>query len=120
MAASAQISESARVSTRFNDVDEFLEELRAEPPAAKIVRVTMSFQQSQTLPVQNVSVWAGYMRQHGGILERVRLERYVGQRFIHHEDETSKKVMEKAEGLVKQISEAAKVLGLEVRAGVYE
>jgi hypothetical protein len=109
------------ITTRFNAVEEFLDELRDRPPniGGNIVRVTTSFQQSQTLPLQNVSVLATYLR-NGDHMERVKLEHYLGQRFQHHEDEVSNKVMQKAREISDKITEAAKALKLEVRAGVYE
>jgi hypothetical protein len=108
------------ITVRFNSEGEFIDELKAGPPCEKIVRVTKSFELSQTLPIQNITVLATAVRD-GRV---IRLSRYVGQRFANrfanHEDEVSRRVDETAEKIMAEIEAAAKELGLEVRAGVYE
>jgi hypothetical protein len=104
------------ITVHFNDVGEFIDELKAGPPGEKIVRVTRSFAQSQTLPITNVTILATALRD-GQI---IRLSRYVGQYLGSHDGDEKRHVDTRAEKIMAEIEGAAKELGLEVRAGVYE
>jgi len=111
----------------FSDPDEFTDELGKDPPnISKVLRLTKVFKHSETLPLQNVSVKATFMRHKWlsetvAVLERVELKSPCGQ--IHdygREDEVSKRVLDLAERIQGKIETTAKSLGVEVRAGIYE
>jgi hypothetical protein len=105
------------MTVRFNSVQEFGNELRADPP--KLLRLTKSFAQADTLPIQNVSVLATYVNSNGQI---VRLERYIGQCYAGRVPETDidRQVIHRADKVVRELETLAQELKIEVRAGVYE
>jgi hypothetical protein len=104
------------MTVRFNSVQEFEAELRADPP--KVLRATKSFAQTNHLPIQHVSVIATFLNSAGQI---VRLDRYVGQ-YLGRGPETSldRTVMDRADKVLKQLEMLAREFNIEVRAGLYE
>ena len=110
------------VTVRFNDVDEFIEELTARPPNLdKVLRVTRQYEHSSKLPIQNVSVIATALRNLAGVgLMRIKLSCYLGQRHAVGSDETSKHIENKGDDIMAKLEEAAKKLDLIVGAGVIE
>jgi hypothetical protein len=99
----------------FHAVEEFLKELKmdAEVVERKIVRLTNLYQQSQMTPViRHLFVVATYKAAG----EIVQFKQYVGDLWNMESD---KKVIEKGIDLQKQVEEACKRYGLEVRAGMY-
>jgi hypothetical protein len=105
------------MTVRFNSVQEFTAELRADPP--KVLRATKSFTQTDTLPIQHVSVIATYLNSAGQI---VRLDRYVGQCYAGRVPETDidRAVMDRADKVIRELETLAQEFKIEVRAGVYE
>ncbi len=105
------------MTIRFNSVQEFADELRNDPP--KILRATKSFAQTNTLPIQQVSVIATYLNSAGQI---VRLDRYIGQCYGGRVPETDidRKVMAYADRILKDLQDLADHFKIEVRAGLYE
>ena len=112
----------------FSDAEEFVEELCKDPPnITKVLRLTKLFKHSESLPIQNVSVKATFVRHQWlsetvAVLERVELKSPCGQ--IHDyggkEDEVSVRVMARAQEIQDKIEKTAKSLGLDVRGGIYE
>jgi hypothetical protein len=103
---------------KFNFEEEFNDEFRDHPPNLEsVIRVTRLFTDSVTLPLKHVSVVATYLRDVGGTIQLVRLDRYMGQMLGQHD---ANGVQDKATALIEQITQAAKAKGLEVRAGIYE
>jgi hypothetical protein len=108
-------------TVRFSYEEEFLNELRDRPPNIDLtVRATVGYDQSGSLPLQNVSVIATYLRDLHGLVSRVKLQRFFGQIYSLHETEQCKKVIDKAQLLIQKITDEAKAKGLECRAGIYE
>jgi len=99
----------------FNAVEEFLKELETDKELVerKIVRLTNLYQQSQMTPgIRHLFVAAAYK----GAGEIVQFKQYVGDRWNRESD---KKAIEKSIDQQKQVEEAGKRYGLEVRAGMY-
>lgn len=116
----------------FNDVEEFLEELRADttPPLPiegpdptnverKILRLTNQLTTTNSFPIRNLSIVAAYRLQSG---EVVRLERFVGQVLQSRGagPNADEAVYGQAEGIRNVIEKTATERGLEVRAGKME
>lgn len=102
-------------TVKFNDVDEFCEELARDGPDRDIVRLTYLFKTSRLSPnIRHVLVVATCTVQ-GQI---VRLERYVGD--VWGLSATDEEVMEKALQTKNRLHERCKKLNLNVRAGVLE
>jgi hypothetical protein len=99
----------------FNDVGEFLTELRsdADEVEQKILRLTIRRRCQQ--PFVYVSVVSTVLIGRAV----VTLDHRLGETFIG-EDLHQSEVGKKADAMIERISEEAKGLGLEVRAGVYE
>jgi hypothetical protein len=111
----------------FNDPEEFLEDLvkEAERPggdiARGIVRVTKEVRHTATDPLWNLLVVATYGVDdgQGGVVHLVRLQHFCGQVWQGNPgDPVSIGVHEKSEKVMEIVVEAARALGLEVRAGV--
>lgn len=102
---------------KFNSVEEFLEEVEKDRSNThlKIVRLTNVWAAIPNLaPIRALSVVATAKVKE----DIVRLDRYCGQIWnIGSQDEGTYK---RAEAVRKQIEEAAKKLGIEIRAGVWE
>jgi hypothetical protein len=105
------------MTVRFNSIQEFTAELRADPP--KVLRLTKSFAQTDHAPLQHVSVIATYVNTGGQI---VRLDRHIGQMFGGRmpETEIDRKVMDRADKVIRELETFAQEFKIEVRAGVYE
>jgi len=103
---------------KFNQVDEFCEELEREQNNIDrgIVRVTNSWQQSKlSSNISHVSVIATCSIK-GQI---VRLDRYCGDHW-GLKSETDEKTMQKAEQAQEEIKVCCVRLNLDMRAGVLE
>jgi hypothetical protein len=112
------------VKVRFNNCEEFLEEISARPPTDKLVRITQRYTSSGFSPaVKHVAVIATYYRSHdrdGNPCQCVvQLERYIGDDWGHDATGT-KSVPVKAEETVKLLSANCEKMGLKVGAGVLE
>ena len=105
------------VTVKFNDADEFLEELGKNLGKVEqnIVRLTFSFTPSKLTPnIRHLQVLA--TAQVGRDI--LRLEHYCGQVWEIGTQDTP--VQEEAGRVHKQLEEGCERLGLEVRAGVLE
>lgn len=105
---------------KFNNVDEFCEELEKDAAAVavdrNIVRLTNLFTISSPLPnVRHVKVLANYSVQ-GQI---VRLEHYCGDLWGMNNDQDNK-VLERAGNAQMTVKAACDRLFLELRAGALE
>ena len=115
---------------RFNQVEEFIEELKKEYPNPKIpcyiLRLTCSYQYQSNgvnpnalkpAPIKIGTVIATI--KSASKEDIIRLERYCGEYWgaDFKGDETTKANVETA---FKSIEDACKELGIEVRAGIFE
>lgn len=102
------------IRVKFSDVDEFLAELVRDCGCVDrcIVRATMRWSMSRMIPVQHVTVVAGYVT--GGT--PVALEQYVGEYYRHGGEKSKDQAVE----LMAKIEAKVKELGLDCRAGVFE
>ncbi len=114
-------------TAKFTSVEEFLEELNKEDAAGKfdnpgwswpestILRLTNLFSPIPNLgPIRSLTVVATVKVRD----DIIRLNRYCGQ--IWDMEKTDNDTYKRAEAVHKQIEEAAKKLGVEVRAGMWE
>ncbi len=109
-------------TVKFNNVDEFIEELNTEfgfnetasMPIFGIVRVTNQFVSTNVGPLQHLFVLATFK---SGV-DIVRLDRFVGDIWKHEGQD--KPVYERAEEVRQKIVQACAELKLEVRAGLWE
>lgn len=110
-------------TVKFTSVEEFIDELNKEfEESAKgsirelnILRLTNLFSPIPNLgPIRSLTVVATIKVRD----DIIRLNRYCGQ--IWDMKDTDKETYERAEAVHKQIEEAAKKLGIEIRAGIYE
>jgi hypothetical protein len=107
-----------QIKVRFNDAKEFTEELhRSVPNVESMVRVTKEFRPSEMTPtIQHVSVLATYFRLTGNVLQITELRKFCGEVWYGQDE----KALDYANGLVTDLTNTAKSIGLEVGAGVYE
>jgi hypothetical protein len=117
------------VKVRFNSCEEFLEELAWRPPVDKLVRITQRFTTSQFSPaVKHVDIVATYFRDefaagktttpNAGYL--VELIRRIGDHWGGGGPPRDQKALDKAEEVVKLLTQNCKKMGLTVGAGVIE
>lgn len=116
------------IIVRFNDVTEFLEELRrnlcgsADLFVMAPLRVTQQFRQNSKYPiVHDVSVIAGYLldiHKAPHLANLVELRHYCGD-ALSGEPAEQNAACKRAAGLVDQITKFAEELGLAVRAGQF-
>jgi len=100
-------------------VEEFLEELTKSPPAmGKIVRGTVSYTSTSTFPIRHVSVISTFLKKEDDESLIVMLEKYCGQHLGFGAED--KKIMDKADKILKQIEDKVVALHLQWRLGVYE
>lgn len=102
------------MKVRFNALNEYLDELKADQPPTKIVRLTRSFRQQTHLPIQTLYVLSTYVNKHG---EVVQLEMRMGDLWNSPDD---KGVQERASKNIEEIERTALSFACEVRPGVYE
>lgn len=102
------------VRVNFNDPDEFLDEVRKDRDRIdrSILRLTVRRRYAQ--PFVHIAVVATAVV-CGTV---VRLEQRIGEAFFG--DEKADGLTARIQAALDKITEAAKGLGLEVRAGVYE
>ena len=104
------------LTVKFNSTEEFLEELRKDPPPDKIVRQTAIYRSSRLSPnIKLVSVLATFWNKRNQV---VLLEHYCGDMWVG--DEESRKTQQKMNEVYDKIDKCAQELGLEVRAGTLE
>ncbi len=106
---------------KFNDVTEYCEELKKEKDNVdrKIVRVTNQTGPTSLSPsIRNLSVISTFVVGFSYPPVVVRLEYFCGQLWGFENQDTL--IREKSEKAIKQIEEASKGLGMEVRAGIIE
>jgi len=109
--------QSKLVTVRFNDVGEFLEELRLQNSnVLSPIRTTKTFELSPKLPITSVCVMATALLRND---QRIKLQKYIGQ-YMQVDETNRKSVHDRADIHLHKIEAAAKALNLEVRAGVYE
>lgn len=104
-------------TVKFTSVEEFIEELEKERAniRLKVVRLTNLFSPIPNLsPIRSLTVVATAKVRD----DIIRLNRYCGQ--IWDIDKTDEETYERAEAAHKRIEEAAKTLGIEIRAGIWE
>ena len=112
-------------TVKFNAVDEFIEELKKSQPWPRIVRLTYLSRQSSVSPnirhlfVVSTFVATAWLSPDKPIETLVRLDKFCGDTWGLNTEE-DKKVQEQAEVVVKQIEDACREVGYEVRAGVFE
>lgn len=108
------------IRVKFNDVQEYLEELRGDAgPAGAgvldgVVRLTRRWQPTATPPEQVVRVVSGYVR-GGAVPQVVTLDSLAGY-TLGGSDQTT----ELAARRMAAVEDAARALGLDVRAGSFE
>ena len=105
---------------KFNNVDEFCDEVGKDPPDHGIVRITYLFTPSSISPnIRYVQVVATCLKTRDGDAEQiVRLAKYAGELWgMGGADE---KVMEKAEETKKALESRCRRMHLDVRGGVLE
>ena len=106
------------VTVKFNEVDEFLEEIEKDHRDIErgVVRVTNMFRTSRiSLTTRNTLVVSTYVLRH----QLVRLEVYCGDLWgVNAEDD--QKVMARAEEVQDRIAAKCKEVGLELRSGILE
>lgn len=103
-------------TVKFNDVDEFLTELKADAEHVDrdLIRITFRHRAEQSTPFRSIAVIASAVI--GGHV--VTLEARSGTFFGGSpEADTAKQEAQKAAAAIEA---AAKELGMEVRAGVFE
>ena len=117
------------MKVRFSNPDEFLTELRERGPNLPlegILRATASFQQGSVGPVSYVTVVATYLRElictgPEAQIMVVELRHFVGQHWPGMEDRAEgPSTRERAGVLLERLETAARELGLDYRAGIYE
>lgn len=104
-------------TVKFNSVEEFLDELKKERGNTRlnILRLTNLFSPIPNLgPIRSLTVVATFKLRE----DIVCLNRYCGQ--LWDMEDQDKETYQRAEAIHKQIEEAAKPLGIEVRAGIWE
>jgi len=101
---------------KFNYPDEFIEELKKEPLAKPVVRLTnLRRQNEKTFPLASLTVVATAKAADGDI---IRMDHYSGSLWGHNQED--EKTWEHAKAIGDQIRKACEELNLEVRAGIYE
>jgi hypothetical protein len=111
-----QTGESEMATVKFGDVGEFIEELKRDAANVErsIVRLTYRWRSADPSPIRSMSVVASAVI--GGHI--VTLEERCGSYFPDTSD--AQEVAAAAAKKLGAIEAAAKELGLEVRAGVFE
>lgn len=105
------------LTVKFNSTEEFLEELRKDPPPDTIVRRTAIYRSSRLSPnIKLVSVMATFWNKRNQV---VLLDHYCGDIWMPA-DEASQKTQQKLNEVYAKIDKCAEELGLEVRAGTLE
>lgn len=104
------------ITVKFNEPDEFIDEIRREKDSleGRILRITNQYRQSKSLPLHYVSVIATALAR-GQI---IRMEKYVGETAGMGEED--KKTVNRAGSVQDDLKTAAAEMGLEVRAGIYQ
>jgi hypothetical protein len=108
---------------RFTSPAEFVAELRRLPPDLEpVVRLTYRWTADpEGLPIRHLSVVAGYVRHTGrGSFVLEELVHYAGQVWPGLDHEGSERTKERARRAHEAVEQAARELGLDVCAGVYE
>jgi len=101
---------------KFHYPDEFIDELKKEPLAKPVVRLTNLRRTSEKFaPLASLIVVATAKAADGDI---IRLEHYCGQLWGHKEED--EKTWALAKNIGDHIRDVCKNLKLEVRAGIYE
>ena len=114
---------AAQVSVRFNQPREFVAELQARGPTLEpLVRLTLvgrrgQFRDGTPLPVQELSVHAGYLRRTGEVVQLVTLDHFVGDWWGIPEQDA--RTQERADQVLELVRAAAEAAGLEVAPGRY-
>lgn len=109
-------------TVRFNDVEEWSEELRKDLPDRGIVRLSYLFKPSRISPnIRHVLLVATHIvtRPGGPPHQLVRFEKYVGDLWGLNQ-ERDKEVMGWGEELKANIEAVCRDLRLDVRAGMIE
>jgi hypothetical protein len=104
------------VKVKFNDTEEFLSELRSNPPPSKVVRVTSRYHCHPTLPIKWVFVSASYADALGQI---VYLDCLCGE-IWHRDSHETRETQTKREGVYEAIETAIAALDLDSRPGTFE
>lgn len=107
---------------KFNDLEEWSDELRKDVPDRAIVRLTYLFKTSRISPnIRHVLVVATHnvTRPGGEPHQIVRFEKYVGDLWGLSQ-ETDDKVIERGGQLHAKIEAICRDLQLDVRAGIVE
>lgn len=105
---------------KFNNVDEFIQELELSPPDHGIVRATYIFTPSSISPnIRHVQVVATcFITREGDAEQIVRLEKYAGD--LWGMGDVDERVMEKAEEAKSSLESKCRHLNLDVRGGMLE
>lgn len=101
------------MKVRFNVVEEYLEELRSDPPPSNVVRLTIEHHYAPGQPFAAVYVSSSYVNDRR---ELVYLRQACGEMFGQYQDRATAE-SERVKGMVQA---ACKATGLEVRKGRYE
>lgn len=109
-------------TVKFNDVEEWGEELRTDLPDRGIVRLSYLFKPSRITPnIRHVLLVATHTvtRPGGPPHQLVRFEKYIGDLWGLNQD-TDNQVMERGEELKAKIEAVCRGLHVDVRAGIFE
>jgi methionine salvage enolase-phosphatase E1 len=105
------------LTVKFNSTEEFLEELRKDPPPDNILRQTSVYRSSKISPnIKLVSVLGTYLNKRSQV---VALDHYCGDIWVG-EKETYQIKQQKIKDVCDKINQCAQELGLEVRSGTLE
>jgi hypothetical protein len=106
------------IIVRFNDPEEFAAELTRGKPKNGILRVMKEFKYSGRANTRHISVLSSFIRYDdpAGNGEIIKLDNYCGEYWPNGD----RKALDRAEDAIRDLEDAAKRLGIEVRAGVYE
>ena len=104
------------MKVKFNDTEEFLSELRSNPPPSKVVRMTSRYHRHPTLPINTVYVSASYVDALGQV---VYLDCLCGEVW-HRDSEETRQTQKKREAVYEAIETAIAAADLDSRPGVFE
>jgi len=104
------------LTVKFNQPEEYLDEMSKDPPPDKIVRSTVIYRGSRLTPnIKHVSVLATYLSKRNQI---ILLEHYCGDVWVGQD--VNQKTQQKINEVQDKIDRCAQELGLEVRDGTLE
>jgi hypothetical protein len=109
---------SSEITVRFNDVDEFIKELKADKRRIyrRLVRVTTNYETINHTMIYNISVFASYVT--NGII--VFLNAKCGEIWRMPDSDTDKATYSRRDSFYRDIEAACAICKLKSTGGVYE